>query len=331
MPYKERLKSGEARKKPKPGYAPKDWSAYNKSLRSRGMISLYFPKGDLRKTLVNLNPYVEGVSGQQPTYNTAYVSILFILYRMQNKGLRQFAGFMADYWQAHLPGMPVPSFGHLSDLFAKLDLLVQQQCTRTVERIKRGEKVAVIVDSSGLRFSNARDWYAKKYGKSASCEPWRMMHLAMDDVHGDILELDVTTIETGDSTALDNQLPKLGPIAQLIADSNYYQIERNERLMAQGVIPIIPPKSTAVADPDQQRWHDKLVNYIKEKGMYAFQIKYDYGRRSRVEAMFSRIKRCIGDTLKTRRDASQVQEGRAIAILINLWNSFGQAHCVKTA
>ena len=330
MPYKERLKSGEARKKPKPVYAPRDWSAYNKSLRCRGMISLYFPQGDLMTTLVNLHPYVEGVSGQQVTYKTAYVSILFILYRLQNKGLRQFAGFMTEYWQTRVPGIPVPSFGHLSDLFAVLDLSVQQSCSRTVDRIKRGESVSVIVDSSGLRFSNARAWYAKKYGKPAPCEPWRMMHLAMD-VEGDILELDVTSVDTGDSTALDNQLPRLGPIDQLLADTNYYQIERNERLITQGIIPIIPPKSTAVADPNQPRWHDKLVNYINEKGMYAFQNKYNYGLRSRVEAMFSRIKRCVGDALKTRREQSQVQEGRAIAILINLWNSFGMAHCTKTA
>src|SRR5271168_5163215 len=104
---------------------------------------------------------------------------------------------MQDYWQARVPDMPVPSYGNLSDLFAALDLSVQQQCTRTVERLKQGENVSVIVDSSGLRFSNARDWYAKKYGKSAPCEPWRMMHLAMD-VKGDILELDVTPIDVGD-------------------------------------------------------------------------------------------------------------------------------------
>lgn len=86
MPYKERLKSGEKRKRPKPGYKPKDWSAYNKSLQCRGRISLYFPKGDLRQLLVNEHPYVEGVSGRQETYSTAYVSILFILYRMMDKG-----------------------------------------------------------------------------------------------------------------------------------------------------------------------------------------------------------------------------------------------------
>jgi hypothetical protein len=65
--------------------------------------------------------------------------------------------------------------------------------------------------------------------------------------------------------------------------------------------------------------------------MYAFQNKYGYGARSMVDAQFSRIKRCIGESLKTRRDASQKQEGKTIANLINLWNTFGKSECIKTA
>jgi hypothetical protein len=73
--------------------------------------------------------------------------------------------------------MPIPSYGHLSDLFAALNLSLWQQLSQVVERLTRGENVSVIVDSSGLRFSNVRDWYAKKYRQSAPCEPWWMMHL----------------------------------------------------------------------------------------------------------------------------------------------------------
>jgi hypothetical protein len=82
------------RRRVKPIYTPKDCSAYNKSLGYRGMISLYFPKGNPLTTLVNLKPYVEGVSGRQETFTIAYVCILFILYRLLDQGLRQFVGFM---------------------------------------------------------------------------------------------------------------------------------------------------------------------------------------------------------------------------------------------
>jgi hypothetical protein len=65
--------------------------------------------------------------------------------------------------------------------------------------------------------------------------------------------------------------------------------------------------------------------------MYAFQNKYGYGARSLIEAQFSSIKRCIDESLKTRRDSSQKQEGKSIANLINLCNTFGKSECVKTA
>jgi IS5 family transposase len=157
-----------------------------------------------------------------------------------------------------------------------------------------------------------------------------MMHLAMD-AEGDVLAVEITDTGTGDSSGLDLLLPQVDKIDRLIADTAYYQIERNEQLLASGVVPVIPPKADAVDDAKQNRWHDQLVRYLKEKGQYAFQNKYGYGLRARVEAQFSRIKRCIGDTLLTRRIASQTQEGRAIANLINQWNAFGQARCVKKA
>ncbi|KVZ80779.1 transposase [Burkholderia ubonensis] len=65
--------------------------------------------------------------------------------------------------------------------------------------------------------------------------------------------------------------------------------------------------------------------------MYAFHNKYGYGKRARVEAQISRIKRCIGSRLLTRRFESQQREGVVIANLVNLWNSFGKAVCVKSA
>jgi hypothetical protein len=72
------------------------------------------------------------------------------------------------------------------------------------------------------------------------------------------------------------------------------------------------------------------VQYIKDKGsVYAFHKKYDYNRRSLVEAQISRIKRCIGPSLKTQRAASQKREGIIIANIINQWNAFGKCVCVK--
>jgi hypothetical protein len=65
MPYKEGLKNGEERKRKKSKYRVTNASAYNQSLRKRGMISLYFPKGNLRKQFINDAPYQKGIERDQ--------------------------------------------------------------------------------------------------------------------------------------------------------------------------------------------------------------------------------------------------------------------------
>jgi hypothetical protein len=63
MPYKARLKNGKERRKKKPEYKVKNWTEYNQSLRKRGMISLYFPKGDIVSQFIHDKPYVKEILG----------------------------------------------------------------------------------------------------------------------------------------------------------------------------------------------------------------------------------------------------------------------------
>jgi hypothetical protein len=38
----------------------------------------------------------------------------------------------------------------------------------------------MIVDSTGLSFGRASEWYEQKYGRKATQTPWRKMHLSID-------------------------------------------------------------------------------------------------------------------------------------------------------
>ena len=124
-------------------------------------------------------------------------------------------------------------------------------------------------------------------------------------------------------------MPQDLPIDRILADGAYYDIERNEALLANGITPVIPPPTDAILHGDGSL-HDRTIQYIKDKKtIYAWYKKYGYGLRSRVEAQFSRIKRCIGRTLLTQRTQSQENEAIITANIINLWNSFGRPVSVK--
>jgi len=265
----------------------------------------------------------------EPTYTTAYIELIFTFYRLFGWGMRQIAGYMEDYWATRGQDIPVPSASQLGERFASLEVSVTQRCEQLVRRLARGVAVSVIVDSTGLSFGRASEWYEQKYGRKATQTPWRKMHLSIDtdmNVHA----IRITTTEVSDSEAMDAVLPAEVPLDRVIADGAYYSIERIEAFSGAGATPVIPPPAHAVVHgKEQTRWHDRLVKYIEDKGIYAFHKKYGYGVRSLVEAQISRIKRCLGATLQTQKMASQEGEGVIIANIINLWNAFGKPVCVK--
>jgi len=77
MPYKPKLKSPSTKPRSEPKYKVINWTEYNKSLKKRGELSFYFPKGDLKAMFINERPYVPGLSGQQATYSDAYIELFF--------------------------------------------------------------------------------------------------------------------------------------------------------------------------------------------------------------------------------------------------------------
>lgn len=332
MPFKQKLKDPSPNPRKKPRYKVTNWSAYNKSLKKRGQLSLYFPHGDLKSAFINEHPYITGFSGQQPTFKAAYTELIYTFYRLFGWGLRQIAGYFEDLWQTKGLDILVPSFGHLSDLFSILPLKVRQFCDKLAKRVSQGESITLILDSTGFRFGKASHWYETKYGKPCEQKPWRKMHLSIDpemNTHA----LEITDYQASDLEIMGSLIPEneSQPVDKVIADGGYYSKEGFEELHNKGIIPVIPPPPNSVVHGHQTTtWHDKIVQYIKDKGtVYAFHKKYGYGVRALVEAQISRIKRCIGSTFKTQKIDSQKREGIVIANIINRWNSFGKCVCVK--
>ena len=332
MPYKAKLRNPSPNPRKKARYKVVNWTEYNKSLKKRGELSLYFPRGDLKSQFINEYPYVEGISGQQETYKKPYIELIYLFYRLLNLGIRQTTGYFEDFWRTRNLDIPVPSFGHLSDLFSTLPLKVRQFCDKLAKRIAAGEAITLILDSTGLRFGKASHWYETKYGKPCDQKPWRKLHLSMDpemNVH----DIEITETDVNDREAMGDLIPEeiSTLLDKVVADGGYYSKEIVEELFNKGIIPAIPPPSTAtVQGKSNTRWDDKIVQYIKEKGtVYAFHKKYGYGVRSLVETQISRIKRCIGTSLKTQKIESQKREGMIIGSIINQWNAFGRCVCVK--
>lgn len=333
MPYKARLKTGDERKRKKTAYKVINWPEYNQSLKRRGNLSLYFPRGDLKEAFYNEASYVKGLAGRDTVYKPAYIELIFTFYRLMNLGLRQITGFFEDRWSCQGVDIPVPSFGRLSDLFSEIPVKARHFCEKVKERLNKGEDVTLIVDSTGLRFPKARHWYKKTYGADPEKLPFRKLHLSIDPAFESYV-LEVTEQDISDREIMDALIPEdMRPsLRSLIADGGYYDHKVSQALYEEGITPVIPPPKTAVVHgKSSTAWHDTLVSYIQQKGsVYAFHKKYRYGLRARIEAYFSSLKRCIGRSFKTIKIESQEREAIIMGNIMNLWNSFGRPVCVKT-
>lgn len=78
MPYKEKIKNPSLKPRKKPQYKVTNWTDYNKSLKKRGELSLYFPYGELKPQFINEAPYVCGIPGQQATYKQPYIELIYM-------------------------------------------------------------------------------------------------------------------------------------------------------------------------------------------------------------------------------------------------------------
>ena len=143
MPYKEKLKKPSKNPRSKTKYKVANNSEYNKSLKKRGKLSLYFPEGNLKSQFINEESYRQGVSGRENYYSKSYIILIYTFYRLLKFPMRQITGYFEDLWQGKDLDITVPSFGHLSDLFASLELEVKHYCHKVVRKLEEGEDVSI--------------------------------------------------------------------------------------------------------------------------------------------------------------------------------------------
>ncbi|MGF6605099.1 hypothetical protein P3T23_009860 [Paraburkholderia sp. GAS448] len=80
----------------------------------------------------------------------------------------------------------------------------------------------------------------RKYGQKATRTPWRKMQLSIDP-QMNIHAISITTAEVSDSEGMDTVLPANLPVDKVIADGEYYSIERTEALSREGTPVILLP------------------------------------------------------------------------------------------
>ncbi|QIK38700.1 IS5 family transposase [Caldichromatium japonicum] len=146
----------------------------------------------------------------------------------------------------------------------------------------------VLIDSTGLKVFGEGEWKVGLHGASKR-RTGRQIRLAMDEREKDIIGIEVTTADWGDSEMLPDLLAQAeGEVAQVSADGADDTHACHRAIAEGGAQAAIPPRKGAVAW-SREHPRDAIVAHIATHGKDGWNKSSGYHRRSIAENMMFRL------------------------------------------
>jgi hypothetical protein len=294
---------------PKQRHRVTNSAAYDAALRQRGSLTVWFT--DAAIAAWKAEPRT--TRGGQSRYSALAIATALTLRAVFRMALRQTEGLIGSIIALLGLDLAVPDHTTLSRRAESLDVV----------RSRPGPgPVHLLVDSTGLKLCGSGEWLLEKHGTKTR-RSWRKLHIAVDADTGQIAAAALTTSDVDDASQVGPLLDQVdSPVASFTADGAYDQdgvyggvVSRHPKASV-----IVPPRLSAVPSATAQTaptMRDQHLQTIAERGRVAWQKASGYNWRALVEADVSRLKRIIGDGLRSRTDQRRATE---VAIAVNALN-----------
>ena len=294
---------------PKQRHRTTNSAAYDAALRQRGSLTVWFTDAAIAAWKAERR----ATRGGQRRYSPLAIATALTLRSVFRLALRQTEGLIGSIIALLGLDLAIPDHTTLSRRAESLDVV----------RPRPGSgPVHLLVDSTGLKLYGSGEWLLEKHGTKTR-RSWRKLHIAVDADTGQIAAATLTTNDVDDASQVRTLLDEVsGPVASFTADGAYDQdgVYGEVVLRHPEASVIVPPRSGAVPSDTAQTaptMRDRHLQTIAERGRMAWQKAAGYNWRALVEADISRLKRIIGDGLRSRTDQRRATE---VAIAVNALN-----------
>ncbi len=304
-----------------PQYKTTNWPAYNRALRKRGSLTVWFDK-DMRW----LAP-LTGKNGRNPTFSDAAIQFCLTIKGLFGLPLRQTIGMVESLIQLSGLDWPVPDFSTLS----------RRQKTIEVRIPYRPQTGALhlLIDSTGIKFRGEGEWKRKKHGAEYRRQ-WRKVHLGIDAETLEVRAIEVTDNSMGDAPMLPEllrQIPQTEVIATVSADGAYDTKGCHEAIALREAAAIIPIRKNGKAWKEKtagDKARNETLAATRYLGRPLWKTWSGYHRRSLVETKM-RCFKLLGERVMARDPHRQVVELQVRAAILNNYTRLGVPHTLRVS
>jgi hypothetical protein len=308
---------------------------YNESLKKRGKVFHLFQEA----TKVWFDRKVKNKQKSKFVYSDRLIQILAVFRYLFKYPYRQLEGLLEDFVEYKQANLPIPNFTTLCRRMAKLSLTIRDH--RKTDQTKNGGLVDVIIDSTGINIYHTGGGHSKENGKFRQykhIEQVRKMHVALEPVSKDVLSMQMSSGSIVDSDVAPILLARINcSINAVYADGAYDRAKVRQACLDRKAKQIIPPKKNAIIRKAKKRevsslWDERnaAIKIIRsqnndEDGRKIWKESHSYGKRSLVEAFFSRFKTIFGFHFMSRSEKARQSELAVKVQMLNSYNRYGTA------
>jgi hypothetical protein len=309
---------------PKQRYRVTNWAEYDAALRQRGSLTVWFSE----EAIAAWQAEPRTTRGGQAPYSALAIRTALTLRAVFRLALRQTAGLIGSILQLLGLDLAVPDHSTLSRRAATLE--VPRPCSRS------GGPVHLLVDSTGLRLCGPGEWLVEKHG-TRKRRSWHKLVIGVDAETGLILASELTPHDVDDGAHVEALLDQItAPLASFIGDGAYDQTGIYDTIAKRDPDAdlIVPPRSTAVPSEmikSAPKQRDRHLQSMAKHGRMGWQRRSGYTRRALVEAAISRLKRVIGNALRSRTEHRRATEVAIAVHALNQMLELGRPKSVRIA
>lgn len=281
-----------------------NWSHYNKSLINRGSINFWISPESCKKWKANRTKK----AGRPYLFSDDWIEALSIVRFVFHLPLRQLQGFVLSLLQMQKLSIPVPHYS-----------CICKRGKKTYGSMKKKKVTDIVFDTSGVRIYEAGEWKKEKYGGHRK---WRKLHIAMDLKTKEIIYSKLTAASAHDLEKIDEVLEHVDRrkgkvLIDGIADQHelYKKCERRNKHL------FTPPRKGASMSTGCDS-RNRAVKTIKllggdQEARKIWSKLTGYNQRTQIETLFSRWKRILGESLKSKLETSCSHEIYVKSLIMN--------------